>query len=67
MVYVPTDERLWNSVAETLWQLDRKGLMLPLPDVVVGCCARRIGAVVLTTDAHFSCIPGVQVISRPEA
>jgi predicted nucleic acid-binding protein len=67
MVYVPTDERLWDSVAETLWQLDRKSLLLPLPDVVIGCCARRIGAVVLTMDAHFSSIPGVQVISCPEA
>lgn len=66
MICVPTDERIWKNVAETLWQLDRKGLTLPLPDVVIGCCARQIGAVVLTTDAHFSLIPGVGVIARPE-
>lgn len=66
MINVPTDEQLWDRVAETLWQLDRKGLVLPLPDVVIGCCARRIGATVLTTDAHFSSIPGVQLITRPE-
>ena len=67
MIFVPTDERLWDSVAETLWQLDRKGLTLPLPDVVIGCCARQIGAVVLTTDSPFSLIPGVRVITGPES
>jgi predicted nucleic acid-binding protein len=66
MICVPTDEWIWNDVEETLWQLDRKGLTLPLPDVVIGCCARHIGAVVLTTDAHFGLIPGVEVIARPD-
>jgi len=66
MICVPTDERLWDSVSETLWQLDRKGLTLPLPDVVIACCARRIDAAVLTRDVHFSSIPGVRVMARPE-
>lgn len=66
MISIPTDVRIWNSVEETLWQLDRKGLTLPLPDVIIGCCARQIGAAVLTTDAHFSHIPGVEVMARPE-
>jgi len=67
MICVPTDERLWDNVSETLWQLNRKGLTLPLPDVVIACCARRIGAAVLTTDAHYSSIPGVSVIVPPES
>ena len=67
MICVPTDERLWDSVLDSLWHLDRKGLTLPLPDVVIGCCARRIGAAVLTVDAHFSSIPGVLVIASPES
>ena len=66
MIYVPTDRSLWQNVAETLWQLDRRGLTLPLPDVVIGCCARQIGAVILATDAHFSRIPGVRAIDRPD-
>jgi predicted nucleic acid-binding protein len=66
MISVPTDELLWNVVADTLWRLDRKGLTLPLPDVVIGCCARRIGADVLTTDAHFRSIPGVRIITHPD-
>lgn len=66
MIYVPTDESIWNSAGETLWQLDRKGLTLPLPDVIIGCCARRIGATLLTVDPHFSLIPGIVVIERTD-
>jgi predicted nucleic acid-binding protein len=66
MIGVPTDEQLWDSVAETLWQLDRTGLTLPLPDVVIACCALRIDAAVLTTDVHFGYIPGVRMIAHPE-
>lgn len=64
MIYIPADHRLWQKVEETLWELDRKGIVLPLPDVVIGCCARRIGAVVLTYDKHFRHIPKVRITDR---
>ncbi len=64
MISIQTDESVWQNVEETLWQLDRKGLTFPLPDVIIGCSARKIGATVLTADAHFSLIPGVVVINR---
>ena len=66
MLNVPTDERLWQEVASTLWELDRRGTVLPLTDVVIACCARRLGAVVLTLDHHFALIPGIKVISELE-
>src|SRR3954470_19574921 len=47
MVNVQTDNRLWTEVERTVWNLDRRGIVLPLTDVVIGCCAQRIGAVVL--------------------
>ena len=59
MLNVPTDNRLWEQAEQTLWDLDRAGRMLPLSDVVIACCAQRIGAVVLTYDHHFSLIPHV--------
>ena len=65
MVYVPTDNALWNEAETLLWRLDRSGVQIPLPDVVIACCARRIGAAVLTFDHHFRDIPGLQVISDP--
>jgi predicted nucleic acid-binding protein len=64
MVNIPTDNRLWEEVERTLWSLDRRGRILPLTDVVIACCAMRIGAVVLTFDGHFDHIPGVRAVSR---
>ncbi|PWU17002.1 MAG: hypothetical protein C5B50_12240 [Verrucomicrobia bacterium] len=60
MINVPTDNRLWQDAEQTLWELDRSGITIPLTDAVIGCCARRIGAVVLTYDHHFSHIPGIR-------
>ena len=65
MLNVQTDNRLWSQVEQTLWELDRKGVVLPLTDVVIACCAKRVGAVVLTLDKHFQDIPGTVVINQP--
>lgn len=64
MLNVPTDSRLWAEVEATAWHLDRGGVILPLSDLVIACCARRIGAVVLTYDEHFQRIPDVRAVSR---
>jgi predicted nucleic acid-binding protein len=64
MLNVPTDNRLWDEAEQTLWDLDRRGVVLPLTDVVIACCAKRAGAVVLTFDHHFSQIPGVRATDR---
>ena len=66
MINVPTDNRLWEEAEQTLWELDRRGITLPLTDVVIACCARRISAVVLTHDHHFSQIPNLRVTDRLE-
>lgn len=65
MQNVPTDNRLWDQAAELAWTMDRKGCVIPAQDIVIACCARRIGAVVLTRDAHFRNIPGVPVRDWP--
>lgn len=64
MLYVPTDNKLWADVEALAWKLDRSGINLPLPDIVIACCARRIGAVVLTHDGHFHQIPGLLATDR---
>ena len=64
MINVPTDSRLWEDAEQTLWELDRHGIVLPLTDVVIGCSAKRVGAVVLTHDHHFYEIPGVRATDR---
>ncbi len=64
MINIPTDNRLWTEVEETLWSLDRSGVVLPLTDVIIACCARRVGAIILTYDHHFDQIPGVRTTDR---
>jgi predicted nucleic acid-binding protein len=66
MINVPTDNRLWQSAEQTLWELDRRGVVLPLTDVVIASCAQRVGATVLTFDHHFSQIPGLTTTNRLE-
>ena len=64
MINVPTDNRLWEEAEQALWELDRQGIVLPLTDVVIACCARRIGADVLTYDHHFQQIPGIRATDQ---
>ena len=64
MLYVPMDNKLWLEAENLAWQLDRRGVILPLTDIIIACCARRIGAVVLTFDKHFSHIPGLRCADR---
>jgi predicted nucleic acid-binding protein len=60
---VPLSDAVWRSVAELAWNLDRKGHVLPLSDLVIGACALRASATLITTDAHFARIPGLRVRS----
>ena len=66
MINVPANERLWEEAEQTLWELDRRGIVLPLTDVVIACCAKRAEAVVLTYDRHFYEIPGVRATDHLE-
>jgi predicted nucleic acid-binding protein len=58
---IPTDARAWVEATNLAWQLDRRGLVIPLSDLVIATCARRVQATVVTTDRHFSHIPGLAV------
>jgi predicted nucleic acid-binding protein len=62
---VPTDDRIWAEATELAWTLDRRGRVLPAQDILIACCARRIGAAVLTMDAHFSDVPDLRVRKWP--
>jgi len=64
MLYVPTDNRIWANTDALLWKLDRTGVIIPLTDGLIAECARRINAVVLTSDSHFRLIPGIVAVDR---
>jgi predicted nucleic acid-binding protein len=65
MINVNTDNKLWEMVEQTAWDLDRHGLVLPLQDIFIACCAKQAGAIVLTHDRHFLSIPGCKVALTP--
>lgn len=64
MLYLPTDKALWQEAEDLLRNLDREGSPIPLSDAVIGCCARRVNAVVLTLDHHFTFVPGIEAVSK---
>ena len=59
---IPTDNRLWDAAADLGWELGRRGLVLPGPDLVIAASALRAGVPVLTADCHFEKIPRFPVI-----
>ncbi len=65
MVNVPTNQQLWNEAITLACQMDRKGFVISATDAIIAASALRIGAAVLTSDAHFSRIDGLQVIAPP--
>ena len=66
MVNVPSDGRLWNEALDLAWKMDRQGNVIPSTDAVIAASALRLGAAVMTSDAHFSSIDGLRVIVPPE-
>ena len=61
VVDAPLTPDLWSETARLAWKLDRAGKVLPLTDLVIGTCALRYEAVVLSADPHFRSIPRLRV------
>ena len=64
MLYVPTANQVWERAAQLAWSLDRRGAVLPAPDLLIAACALHADAAVLTADAHFQQVPGLRVLDR---
>jgi predicted nucleic acid-binding protein len=58
----PLDEGLWRDAASLAWRLDRRGVVLPVPDLAIASCALRAQAVVVSRDPHFRMIPDLSVL-----
>jgi predicted nucleic acid-binding protein len=61
MPEIPTTSAVWHQTAELAWQLDRKGFILPLSDLIIAACALSVEAVLITADGHFSKIPELKI------
>ena len=67
MTVCPLDEKLWRDAASLAWGLDRRGTVLPIPDLAISACALRVGAAVVSRDPHFHLIPDLVVLeSMPD-
>jgi predicted nucleic acid-binding protein len=64
--YLSLTPRGWQRVAQLAWELDRRGEIIPLPDIIIGVTALEHGAAVLTFDRHYQKIPGVVAVSDLE-
>lgn len=64
MLYIDDGFRRWEATLELARELDRKGIVLPLPDLHIAACAMHAGAVILTYDQHFQMIPGIDATDR---
>jgi predicted nucleic acid-binding protein len=65
MINVPSDNRMWKAATDLAWNMDRKGIVIPGPDLVIAASALQSGSAVMTSDAHFLKIDGLRVIAPP--
>lgn len=63
MPFIGAGNSTWEHATQLAWSLDRRGIVLPAPDLLIAACALQARATVLTADAHFHQIPGVRVIA----
>ena len=62
MLYIQGTSQIWERATQLAWALDRQGVVLPASDVFIAACALQAKATVLTRDAHFLQVPGLEVI-----
>lgn len=62
---IGTPSSLWDDVTHLALELDRKGTIIPLTDIIIACCAKRAGAAIMTRDRHFDVIPGITLLPPP--
>lgn len=58
---IPIDDKVLADAVETAWQLDRQGRVLPVTDLLIASCARRVGASIVSEDPHFTFVPDLTV------
>ncbi len=56
----------WINAGSTSRSLRKKGIVIPLTDVLISTLAMRYDMHVLTLDKHFKCIEDVKLLEVPE-
>jgi predicted nucleic acid-binding protein len=65
MVNIPTNQRIWDDAILLASKMDRKSFVISATDAVIAASALRIGAAIMTSDAHFLRVDGLEVIAPP--
>lgn len=61
---IPLSSSTLKNASDMAWSLDRKGIVLPVTDLLIAACALQARSELITTDSHFSLIPGL--VTRKE-
>jgi predicted nucleic acid-binding protein len=64
MIDCPLDDALVKAAGDLAWQLDRRGTVLPVFDLLIASCGLRARAAVVTTDPHFRLVPDLLVLAE---
>jgi hypothetical protein len=60
--YIECDYQDWLKTGEILFNLKKKGKVVPLSDALISAIALRIDAAVFTLDSHFKEIENVKLV-----
>jgi hypothetical protein len=50
----------WDQVSELAWRMDRRGVIVPVPDLAIAQCALSRDAELVSLDDHFRRVPGLR-------
>jgi len=59
---VDTDQVTWDRTVDLAYALDRRGVVLPVTDLLIAVCAIRTGATIISADEHFRQVPDLAVL-----
>jgi predicted nucleic acid-binding protein len=63
MPCVPITSHVWEMASDLGWKLDRKGNTMQATDLLIAASALTVDAAILTLDADFNRVPGLNVLN----
>ncbi len=57
--FIEIDRKVWQQAGEISAALRRKGITIPLSDIIIAAAAITEGHEIFTTDPHFEKLPGL--------
>lgn len=64
--YEPCKNDDWVNAGVISYNLRKKGMTIPLTDMLIAAVSIRCGARIFTFDRHFDSIPGIELFDKRE-